>query len=328
MTRRRVVVCGATGFIGRHVAEHFAADPDRFEVIGIHHLRPSFEHPAITWTQADLCDKAQVRRALEGADIVIQAAATTSGSADVVTRPYIHVADNAVMNSHLLRAAFDHKIKHFVFFSCSVMYPSSKRPLAESDFDLAGPIEPRHFGIAWTKVYVERMCEFYAGICPTRFTVIRHSNIYGPYDKFDLERSHVFGATVTKAMTARDDRIVVWGAGTERRDFLYISDLVDFVRVAIDRQPSQHGLYNVGCGEAVSVRELVERIIAASGRALRIEHDLTMPTIPTSFALDAAIARTELGWEPKVPLADGIRRTLDWYRGFYSERIAEPAGMA
>jgi nucleoside-diphosphate-sugar epimerase len=60
MKRSRAVICGATGFIGRHMAEHFAADPDRFEVIGIHHLRPSFEHPAITWTQADLCDKAQV----------------------------------------------------------------------------------------------------------------------------------------------------------------------------------------------------------------------------------------------------------------------------
>lgn len=321
MTRRRVVVCGATGFIGRNIAESLAALPDQFEVIGIHHLRPAFDHPGISWRQSDLADAAQAERAVIGADILIQAAATTSGAGDSQTRPYIHIADNAVLNSHLLWAAFKQQIKHFVFLSCSVMYPSAEYPQKEDDFDPRREIAPAYFGPAHTKLYIERMCEFYSRIGKTRHTVVRHSNIYGPHDKFDLERSHVFGATVTKAMTSRDGRVVVWGAGTEARDFLYVSDLVDFVRLALDRQPTQYAIYNVGCGAAVSVASLVQMIIAASGRNLHVEHDLTKPTIPTSVALDCSRARQQLDWRAHVPLTEGIARTLDWYRKHYGDRI-------
>ena len=248
--KRRVVVCGAAGFIGRNIAESLAAEPEQFDVVGIHHRRPPFGQRGITWRRADLTDRAQAEQAISGADIVIQAAAVTSGAKDIVQRPHIHVADNAVMNSHLLRAAFEQKVGHFVFFSCSIMYPAAERPQKEEDFTGADAIDPKYFGAAWTKLYVERMCEFYARTGETRFTVVRHSNIYGPHDKFDLDRSHVFGATVTKVMTAGDGRIAVWGSGKECRDLLYVSDLVDFVRLALDRQADRYGLYNVGTGVA------------------------------------------------------------------------------
>jgi GDP-L-fucose synthase len=314
--RRRIVVCGATGFIGRNMAENLADAADRFEVVGVYHARAPFAHRGITWRQADLRDPAQVDQLLDEGDIVIQAAAVTSGAGDIVQRPQIHIADNAVMNSHLLRAAFERKVAHFVFFSCSIIYPPSERPQRENDVN-GESIAPHYFGAAWTKLYIERMCEFYARQGGSRFTVIRHSNIYGPHDKFDLGRSHVFGATVAKAMTAADGRLVVWGAGEERRDLLYVSDLVEFVRLAIERQSESFGLYNVGCGHAIPVRSLVEAIVNASGRELRVEHDLARPSIPTSISLDCTRARGELGWQPRVALTDGIGRTLDWYRAAY-----------
>ena len=118
------------------------------------------------------------------------------------------------------------------------------------------------------------MCELYAGLGKTRFTVVRHSNIYGPHDKFDLERSHVFGATITKVMTAADGRLVVWGRGDEARDLLHVTDLNDFVERALERQPDQFGLYHCGLGRAIPVRELVAAIVDRSGRGLAIEHDL------------------------------------------------------
>jgi GDP-L-fucose synthase len=322
--KRRVVVCGATGFIGRNLIERMAGEPDKFDLVGIHHLRPPFQHPGIMWRQADLSDRTQTELAVAGADVVIQAAAVTSGANDIVRRPYIHVADNAVMNSHLLRAAFEQEVQHFIFFSCSVMYPSSERPQKESDFIDSGAIDPKYFGAAYTKLYIERMCEFYARIGDTRFTVIRHSNVYGPHDKFDPERSHVFGATVHKALASNDGRIVVWGKGQECRDLLYVSDLVDFVYSALERQTEQFGLYNVGSGEAVPVQRLVEAIVTASGHNLRIENDLRKPTIPISISLDCTRAHRELGWRPKVSLAEGIQQTLDWYRA-YAERGTRPS---
>jgi GDP-L-fucose synthase len=172
----------------------------------------------------------------------------------------------------------------------------------------------QYFGVGWTKVYLEKMCEFYARLGVTKFTAIRHSNIYGPHDKFDLERSHVFGATVTKVMTAQGGKIVVWGSGEEGRDLLYIDDLVSMVECVMDRQTAAFGLYNCGYGEAVSIRELVNKIVAKSGRQLRIEHDLSQPSIKTSVFLDCGKAQRELGWERSVTLDRGIEQTLDWWR--------------
>ncbi len=312
--KKKVLVCGATGFIGRNIAEKLALR-DEFDVHGTYCCSEPYAHPGLTMVQADLTDKEDVDRVVQGTDILIQAAATTSGSRDIVTKPYYHVTDNAVMNSYLFRSAFDHSVSHVIFFSCTVMYPSSDIPLRECDFDPAQEIFPNYFGVGWTKVYVEKMCEFYSRLGDTRFTAIRHSNIYGPHDKFDLERSHVFGATMTKVMSAPEKgNIMVWGTGEEARDLLYVSDLVDFVDRAMEKQNTPFELCNVGSGEAVSISDLVKKVIACSGKDLGIEHDLTKPTIKTSLCLDTTKARDLLGWQPRVTLEEGIRLTMEWYR--------------
>jgi len=311
---KNVLVCGATGFIGRNMAEAFARRSD-VRVTGIYyHSRPP-DIPGVTMVKADLTNKADVERVISDADILIQAAATTSGSKDIVLKPYYHVTDNAVMNSLIFRAAFEHKVSHIVFFSCTVMYQSSTVPIKESDLDLNSPLYDSYFGVGWTKLYCERMCEFYSRIGETKFTVARHSNIYGPYDKYDLERSHVFGATVTKVMTAADgEKIVVWGQGTAARDLLYVSDLVNFVELALEKQEKKFELFNVGYDHAFSVTEIVRKIIEASGKNITIEHDLSKPNIETKVCLDSTKAKELLGWKPQISIDEGIRKTIGWYR--------------
>jgi GDP-L-fucose synthase len=224
------------------------------------------------------------------------------------------VTDNVIMNSYLFRAAFDHKIQHMIFFSCTVMYSSNPKPLAETDFDANQPMHPRYFGVGNMKVYLEKMCEFYAGISDTtKFTAIRHSNIYGSYDKFDLERSHVFGATITKVMNATD-KMTVWGTGEEERDLLHIDDLTDFVNLTMQKQTDKYRLYNCGYGQGISIKELVNKIVSHSGKKLTIEHDLAQPTIKTSLSLNCDLAKKELNWAPKVDLDTGIKRTLAWWQ--------------
>jgi GDP-L-fucose synthase len=317
--KRKVMICGATGFIGRNLTETLALRKD-LEIHAVRFTRRAYECPGVIWHQGDLRDADTVTRVLDGMDVVIQAAATTSGSKDIVTRPHIHVTDNAVMNSLLLRAAHDLKVKHFVFFSCTLMYPSSETPLKEGDWNLAEALNDRYFGIGWTKIYIERMCEFFSRLGATRQTVIRHSNVYGPHDKFDLERSHVFGATVTKVMTAEGGSVTVWGSGEEARDLIHVADLVDFVERAIETQNTPYELFNVGAGRAVPVRNLVSMIIAASGRDLAIRYDLSKPTIKTTLCLDCSKALRELGWAPKIPLEEGIRRTISWWRDAFTPR--------
>jgi nucleoside-diphosphate-sugar epimerase len=310
---RNLVICGATGFIGRNLAERFV-QRSGYNVTGLYHRRQPYQLPGLRWVQADLTDAGQVSEAVRDADILLQAGATTSGAKDIVATPYLHVTDNAIMNSLIFRAAFEHKVEHVVFFSCSIMYHSSDRALKEEDFDPGVEMHARYFGAGWTKVYAERMCEFYSRIGTAKYTVIRHSNVYGPHDKYDLQRSHVTGATVTKVMTARGDGVVVWGDGKERRDLLYVDDLVDFVELAIEKQPSRFGLYNCGSGAAVRVCELVEKIVEKSGRSLEIRYDASQPSIKTSVHLDCAKAERELGWKPGTSLDEGVARTIAWWK--------------
>lgn len=310
--KQKILVCGATGFIGRNIAERLSKRSD-VELHLTHFKRPKYPIQGAIWHHIDLRNPDKTDELISGIDIVIQAAATTSGAKDIISRPYIHVTDNAVMNSYIFRSAFSHKIKHVLFFSCTVMYPSSEAPLRENDFDANTPLHHRYFGVGNTKLYLEKMCEFYAGIGVTKFTAIRHSNIYGPHDKFDLERSHVFGSTISKVMIAHE-KVSVWGTGDEERDLLHADDLCNFIESVMVKQKSQYRLYNCGLGKAIAIRDLVKKIINASGKKLEIEYDLSQPTIKTSLFLDCELANNELGWEPKINLDDGIVRTINWWR--------------
>lgn len=316
MPIKRILLCGATGFIGHNLAEHLAAN-DAYAVTGTYCSTPPFAHDRIHFVHADLTRRDDVERVVQGVDVIIQAAATTSGAKDIVQRPYIHVTDNAVMNSLLFRAAHDARIGCVLFFSCSVMYQPGKNPVRECDLNLTEEMHPNYFGGGWTKVYLEKMAEFYARQGATRFLVIRHSNVYGPYDKYDLGRAHVFGATIAKVFQSKDGRVTVWGSGEEKRDLLHVSDLVRFVDLALNREKRAFALFNVGSGTCVSVTELVKKIVTASGRSLKIEYDLSRPTIPTSLSLDITRARDEIGWEPTMSLDEGIRATIRWYRDHY-----------
>ncbi len=314
MDKKRILICGATGFIGRNIAEYFA-EKEGFDVYGTYFRSPPLKNPRIKMVRADLTNESDANRVIATMDIIVQAAATTSGAEDIITRPYYHVTDNAVMNSLIFRAAYEHRVSHVVFFSCTVMYQSSDSPVKESDFNANQDIHPRYFGVGWTKVYIEKMCEFYSKIGNAKYTAIRHSNIYGPHDKFDLKKSHVFGATVSKVMIAKEGgQVTVWGTGEEERDLLYVSDLVRFVELAINKQNSQFELYNVGYGCSISVKGLVEKIIACSGRNISIKYDSTKPTIKTKLSLDTAKARNILGWIPGVSLEEGIRESINWHK--------------
>ncbi len=310
--KTKLLVTGATGFIGRNMLEYFAHS-DAFDVYGVYHNSEPAPYSGVTFVQADLTKKEDVDRVVMGMDMIIQAAATTSGAKEILSKPYFHVTDNAVMNSLIFRSAFEHGVKRVVFFSCSVMYQPGDIGVRETDFDANQEIFRSYFGVGWTKVYIEKMCEFYSRISKTQYTVIRHSNIYGAYDKYDLERSHVFGATLTKVMTAQNSVITVWGDGTEERDLLYVSDLVSFVERALEAQHTSYEIFNVGYGSSIPIRDLVAKIISHSGKNLNIEYDTSKPTIKTKLYLDCTKAKEVLGWAPKISLDEGIKATIEWY---------------
>ena len=310
---KKILILGATGFIGRNSAEYFAEKSD-FEVYGTYFNSSPLDHNNIQMIRVDLTNKADVDRVIQGMDIVLQAAAVTSGIKDVADNPHAFISDNAVMNSLIFRSAFDHAVDHVILLSCTVMYQSSEIPLNETDFDANQEMYPSYFGGAWNKVYFEKMCEFYSRLGSTKYTALRHSNIYGPYDKFDLQRAHALGATVTKVVTASSDILTIWGTGEEKRDLLYVSDMVKGIEAVIKKQKDSFKLYNIGLGKAVSIRDMVQKIINISGKSLKVKHDLSKPSNITAFCLDISKAQQELKWYPKIELEEGIRKTIKWYK--------------
>jgi GDP-L-fucose synthase len=325
-----ILILGASGFIGRNMMEYFARDKEN-NILAHCKSRVLQNTPEnVKVIQYDLTTEANVAVMFgvadnyfkditeKGIDIVIQAAATTSGAKDTFTKPYYHVTDNAVMNSLILREELKYNIKHHIFFSCTVMYSSQHGVVTEDT--VINEIQPRYFGVGWTKVYLEKMCKFYSSISKTKFTVIRHTNIFGPYDKYDLENSHFFGATVTKVINTKDgEAITVWGDGQDKRDFLQVDDLCEFVESAISMQKSNYELVNVGSGLEYTTNEIVEKIAIAAKKNLKIVNDVTKPSIPIDFSISCKKAFDMFNWSPRITIDEGIQETIRWYKSFFGK---------
>ena len=311
----KILVCGATGFVGRNIFESFSGRQG-YETFGLV-LNRSLNYSRIYGFDLTLTNNKEIDSffSKNKFDVVIQCAAASSGIDDTINKPYLHVTDNAVMNSLLLKKCFENNVRHFIFPSCGVMYNPAKSPVSEEDFNESDGIVPTYFGVGWTKVYIEKMCEFYSRLGRTKHTVMRLSNTYGPYDKFDLERSHFMGANITKVMKANEgDDIVVCGDGSTERDLIYIDDVVDFIDDVIQRQTKLFDIFNVSYGKSFSVSEIVQKIIDYSGKDLKIKYDISKPFVATKLAMKNDKAFNDIDWQPKISIDKGIKETLRWYK--------------
>jgi nucleoside-diphosphate-sugar epimerase len=314
-----ILVLGATGFIGRNITEKLALNPD-YNVYAVNFRSPQYESRNVKWLNVNLCEIEQVKGLFNTFDIVIQAAATTSGADEIINRPETHVTDNAIMNSLILREISNQNVKHFIFFSCTTMYQSnSEKKQKENDFDRNLPIYDKYMGVGYTKIYIENLCEFYSKLCNTKFSVIRHTNVYGPYDKFDLKRSHVMGATITKVMQSNDS-IEVWGTGSEIRDLLYIDDLVELVQLVFQKQKDKFLIFNAGSDQGISVTELVNKVCHAANKHLKILYRKDKPNLDFSFISDSSKAYQKFGWVAQTSLEVGLNRTIKWWKNTYQSK--------
>ena len=279
-----------------------------------HHTKPKIKN--IKLYKLDVLNRNKTNKLFKNKDIVINCAAITSGAKDIISKPYIHVTDNNIINSIVVESSFKNQIKHLIMLSCTLMYESSNTSLKESDLNLNKAIYNKYFGGAWMKIYMEKMSEFFSKISKTKFTIIRHSNIYGPHDKFDLKKSHVFGASINKVINS-NNKVTILGKGEEKRDLLYIDDLVNFIEKTISKQKNKFRIYNCGYGEYVSVNFLVKKIIQISGKKLKINHKKNFDSLNTKVKLNCKLALKELNWKPKVTLNKGIEKTINWYKENY-----------
>lgn len=310
MREKRVLVCGASGFIGRNIFESLLSD-ERFSVFGTclkHRFRDSER-----LLQVDLTDYQETLRVTKGFDCIIHAAAVTAGFLAVRQNPAAYLAPNDLMNINLILAAHVNNVRQFIFLSSTAIYPPYMgRPITEDDFDVK-LIYPQYEAVAWTKIFGEKRCLHYAGLGDTKYTVLRPANIYGPYDKFN-ERGHAFSAFIAKVTEASNgDVINVRGDGSAERDLLSVKDLVNAIRCVIKYQEKPFERLNVGSGSTVSIKNLVAKMIEISGKKLSVKLNIDQPSIDTKVQLDPGLIYKQYGWRSMVSLEKGIRETMDWY---------------
>jgi GDP-L-fucose synthase len=255
------------------------------------------------------------RRVVEGMDYVFMCAANTSGAAVMATQPLAHVTPNVVMNTQLLEAAYQAKIVKFLFISSSAAYPpSGDRAVTEEEMFAGDPYEA-YFSVGWMKRYAEVLCRIYSEKIqdPMKVVVVRPSNVYGPYDKFDFERSHVTAALIRKVVE-RQDPLEVWGTGEDIRDLIYVDDFVDAVMLAMARL-EQFEPVNIGYGKGCRVRDVLNALLEVDGfQDARVVVNPAKPSMIPIRLVYVGKAKTLLNFTAQTDLAMGLKKTLEWYR--------------
>ena len=311
---KKILVCGGSGFIGLNLVKFFSNK--NYKVTATYKERKPKETYGASWVKADLTTLKDVKRVLKNHSIVIQCAAVTSGAKDIVSNPFLFIGDNVVMNSLLIKEAVLKKSKHFIFLSCSVMYHHSNKKLKETDYNPRKKLHKFYEGMALTKVYIENICRFYAERSKTKFSAIRHTNIYGPNDKFENVNSHFMSAAISKAKNSTK-KLTVWGNGKEKRDFLYIEDFCTAIHKIIVKQKSAFELINVSYGKTFSVNDVVKKIKLIMKKSFKIFFDKRKPSIKINISVDNSKMKKMYGWKPENSINEGIKKTISWYRANY-----------
>jgi GDP-L-fucose synthase len=250
----------------------------------------------------------------EKPDIVIDAAAIVGGILANNNFPYRFIMENMQIQNNLIDAAFKHDVEKFIFLGSSCIYPKlAPQPLQE-DYLLTGPLEPTNEWYAIAKISGVKSCEAIRKQYGKDFVSLMPTNMYGPFDNFDLETSHVLPAMIRKFHEAKINNhasVTLWGTGTPMREFLYVDDMADAVLFAVENTLPEH-LYNVGSGNDIAINKLAEIIQTQIGHQGKIIWDAAKPDGTPRKWMDSS-KMNKLGWFPKYNLDNGIASAYSWF---------------
>lgn len=280
-----------------------------------------------TRAQLDLADAGAVMQFFqeERPEYVFLAAAKVGGILANDTYPAEFLRDNLVLQTNVIEASRRSGVRRLLFLGSSCIYPRlAPQPIPESSL-LTGELEPTNRAYAVAKIAGIEMCRAYNRQYGTQYLAAMPTNLYGPNDNFDLERSHVLPALLRKtalAMAAGKRELVVWGTGTPRRELLYADDLAEacVFLMNLDERSfeallAQEGmpLINIGTGEDVSIRELAEIVVRVTGFEGELVFDRSKPDGAPRKLLDVSKLHA-LGWHHRTTLEEGIRRVWEAVR--------------
>lgn len=266
----------------------------------------------------------------EKPEVVIDAAARVGGILANNNYPYQFLMENMQIQNNLIDSSLNIDVQKFIFLGSSCIYPKlAPQPLRE-EYLLTGPLEPTNEWYAIAKITGVKACEAIRKQFGKDYISLMPTNLYGPFDNFDLNTSHVLPAMIRKFHEAKQVAVgswqlanggdqqrrehlpvTLWGSGTPMREFLFVEDLADAVVFALENQ-FQDNLYNVGTGIDLTIKELAELIQKTVGHTGEIIWDSSKPDGTPRKLMDVS-KMTDVGWKAKVGLEDGIMRTYEWF---------------
>jgi GDP-L-fucose synthase len=299
----RIFVAGHRGMVGSALVRRLNAE-------GYHNV--------VTRSRAelDLTDQAAVNRFFEHdkIEVVLLAAARVGGILANASRPGEFIYQNLVIETNLIHAAYRAQVERLVFFGSSCIYPKQCPQPIREEYLLTSPLEPTNDAYAIAKIAGLKLCEAYNRQYNTQYVSLMPTNLYGPNDNYDLNSSHVLPALLRKAHEAKVNgaaTLTVWGSGTPRREFLHVDDLAAATLFVLEHNVTE-GLFNVGVGEDLSIRELAECICKAAGFEGELVFDASKPDGTPRKLLDVS-RLAQMGWRATIGLEEGIAST---YREF------------
>jgi GDP-L-fucose synthase len=266
--------------------------------------------------EADLTDQAATFAWLNRhrPDALIIAAAEVGGILANSTRPATFLYDNLAIEANLIEGSRRAGVEKLLLLGSTCIYPKlAPQPIPETAL-LTGPLESTNEWYAVAKIAGVKLCQAYRRQYGLNFVSAMPTNLYGPFDNFELASSHVLPALIAKthrAKQTRADTLTLWGTGAPRREFLHVDDLADACMFLLERYAEEAPI-NVGVGQDVTINELATLVAATVGWHGRFSHDLDKPDGAPRKLVDVS-RLTALGWSATTTLEDGLRTTYEWY---------------
>ena len=250
----------------------------------------------------------------EKPSVVIDAAARVGGILANNNYPYQFLMDNLLIQNNLINGAFEHQADKFIFLGSSCIYPKlAPQPLKE-EYLLTSDLEPTNEWYAIAKITGVKACEAIRKQYQKDFVSLMPTNLYGSFDNFDLETSHVLPAMIRKFHDATINNhatVTLWGSGTPMREFLHVDDMAKAVLFALENTLPEY-LYNVGTGVDLTIKELAELIQKVTGHKGEIVWNSSKPDGTPRKLMDNSKLQL-LGWKYQIELEQGIQQTYDWF---------------
>jgi len=269
-----------------------------------------------TSSELDLRNQQAVRDFISTAqpDVIIDAAARVGGILANNNYPYQFLMENMQIQNNLIDSALQDGVEKFIFLGSSCIYPRmAPQPLKE-DYLLTSDLEPTNEWYAIAKITGVKTCQAIRKQFGKDYVSLMPTNLYGTYDNFDLNTSHVLPAMMRKFHEAKVNQhapVTLWGSGTPLREFLFVDDMAEAVVFALENILPDY-LYNIGTGVDLTIKELAETIQKITGHQGEIIWDATKPDGTPRKLMDISKMH-DLGWKHKIDLEQGIQMTYDWF---------------